>query len=129
METSLAPCPFCGEKHDVVNIAPGLGFDDDGNPILGEYEEHIFLKNHDKNAYIPLKIWQSRPLEDALRTEVELIRDANENWKIQYDVLHRKLDIAVEAMVKATEAGSGFEKYEILMAALAEIEALKQLEG
>ena len=41
----------------------------------------------------------------------------------------QQLDIAVEAMVKATEAGSGFEKYETLIAALAEIEALKQLEG
>ena len=63
---------------------------------------------------------------DALRTEVELIRDANENWKIQYDVLQRKLDIAVEALGKICGSqDSALNLSRIAVSAIAEIERLK----
>jgi len=37
---------------------------------------------------------------DALETEVELIRDANAEWAINYDTLQTKLDDAISALMQ-----------------------------
>ena len=59
--SNIKVCPYCGEDHPVVKIATVIDYDEEGNPILGEYKDFINLTMHDRNAYIPLEVWQ-KPL-------------------------------------------------------------------
>ena len=78
MSDELKPCPFCGSKavNDILN--------------------GIYCSN--KNCYQykhldPISTWQSRPIEDALRAQLETANNENAN-------LHLKLDVAIEALKK-----------------------------
>lgn len=94
MDEKLKPCPFCGVKVNPSNL-------------FHMHHENcliIMMGNElsDKKYY---ELWQSRPIEDALRKQLdELQRQLDE--KIPYmdkfhkerDILQYQLDVAKEAL-------------------------------
>jgi len=119
--TVLKPCPFCGKEHPVHRIAPVIDYDGMGHPVMGEYIEHISLEIHDRNSYIPISIWNTRPIEDALRKqldttiyEAKLANEAFATIEKQDTELRKQLDIAIEYIKDDLYTDKSYEAVEIL---------------
>ena len=92
--------------------------------LLDMFEEYNQAIDNAINKLVSERDDLRKQLEDATRI-LEYVRSLNveratiidtfhselESANKERAYLHQQLDIAVEAMVKATEAGSGFEKY------------------
>ena len=92
MSKVLKACPFCGEQHKTNKIANIIDYDGEGHPILGEYKNVVSMLVHGRNDFIPLDVWQSRPIEDALRAELELSRKIAGEAIKQTETLTEQLD-------------------------------------
>ena len=68
----LPACPFCG-KTSLKEVNNGIN-----NP----YDAYMCNGCH---AIVPVEYWEKRPIEDALRAELEA-------WKADADLLGRALD-------------------------------------
>lgn len=73
MNEKLEPCPFCGSE-------AGIPTNLDGTPVDYEITD-CCCKNDDcplADYWTPIKIWQTRPVEDELRKRIdELERDCD----------------------------------------------------
>ena len=113
----LIHCPFCG--NEVSPTGGSITADSKGG-----IWQPIYCKSCKTSFWTTKEIFNSRPLEDSLRTELE-----SANKERAY--LQQQLDVAVNN-VKNIMFHAGLGERWIEMAckdALAEIEALKQLEG
>ena len=93
MSKVLKACPFCGEQHKTNKIANIIDYDGEGHPILGEYKNVVSMLVHGRNDFIPLDVWQSRPIEDALRAELELSRKIADEAIKQTEILTEELNV------------------------------------
>lgn len=112
------PCPFCGEegteKYDwYVSVV--------------HKKDCLFYEHEDDGlTTYDTTLWQSRPIEDALRKQLEGLT-ANSIYDRMYeaekerDALRKQLSIAVEAIDDYTRNKSIY----VLYKALAEIERIK----
>jgi len=73
MSEELKACPFCGRTDNLEfqSWTEQVGNDDDGYSQLVEV---VFCNNHTVSAHVD--IWQSRPLEDALRADLCAAKEA-----------------------------------------------------
>ena len=94
-------------------IAPVIDYDGMGHPVMGEYIEHI--------SCIPISIWNTRPIEDALRKqldttiyEAKLANEAFATIEKQDTELRKQLDIAIEYIKDDLYTDKSYEAVEIL---------------
>ena len=86
-EKELKPCPFCGGE-------AGIPTNLDGTPVDYEITD-CCCKNDDcplADYWTPIKIWQTRPIEDALRkriAELEMKIRHNALWQASEDAEER----------------------------------------
>jgi hypothetical protein len=65
-------CPFCGKEHPVVTCTPIIR-DKDFNEGYGE-PYRVVLLDCAKREPVKLDLFNTRPIEDSLRDEIELFR-------------------------------------------------------
>ena len=77
----LLPCPFCGS--DELTMHRGIHLYDDHEIICnkcsasgGNFDEHQY-EEWEKNKLEAITAWNTRPIEDELRAELE-------NWQIRF---------------------------------------------
>ena len=100
----LRPCPFCGKQHKTNKIAPVVDYDGMGKPILGEYKDVVSLETHRHDAYIPVDIWQIRPLEDALQKKLEIAMDTMLSLRHRAVISPGKTDYELIRIIDHTKA-------------------------
>ncbi len=66
MSNELKPCPFCGEEVQLVTVER---IDNEG---YADSMTYVDCENH--NMVIRPDEWNRRPIEDALKTEIERLR-------------------------------------------------------
>jgi phage-related protein len=82
-------CPFCDKNHPVVTYTP-ITRDEELNEVLGEPIKVVLLECY-KREPISLELFNTRPIEESLRDEIELIRQIlidNESYCL--DVAHQR---------------------------------------
>jgi hypothetical protein len=75
MREKLKSCPFCGSE-------AGIPTNLDGTPVDYEITD-CSCKNDDcllAGYWTPIKIWQTRPIEDALRLRIAELEAKNERY-------------------------------------------------
>lgn len=101
MSDELKPCPFCGSSH-IRNIENGMGQNLTGCNSCGSRITYQI-----EDLELAAKVWNTRPVEDALRAENERLREALErfanidltlpvNLAIAYDILHARAALEVK---------------------------------
>ena len=79
MSEKLKPCPFCGSE-------AGIPTNLDGTPVDYEITD-CSCKNDDcliAGYWTPIKIWQTRPIEDDLRKRIAEL-EAAQRWRVVAD--------------------------------------------
>ncbi len=73
MSEELKPCPFCGNVHEITETwydGPLYGVEGDGCPVWVTAFEEDDTREREK----VVNLYNSRPIEDALRAELEAER-------------------------------------------------------
>ena len=71
MSEELKPCPFCGGEAE---------WDEQGVSCSN-------VEGCDFDAYVDRERWNIRPVEDALRAEIERLRKSIKKWNASLEVL------------------------------------------
>jgi hypothetical protein len=76
MSEELKPCPFCGETHTYNVRITTITRDEEGNEIQGTPFSAVRLEclRPRYKFDIPVDLYNTRPIEDDLRAEIEILK-------------------------------------------------------